>query len=229
MSSPGRFLIMSAIAALLVKWASVINPSLHGADSFETTVVVCIVIICGVIALYFWSKKAAKETKEKNQEQLRFIKTSVHPKNFTLTRQFNDWHFDDTHQKICVIKHGTTQSTTFAFSQIKDIQVISEHQSNQSGNPVTRAVVGGVLTGGIGAIVGASSALKQTDYCSKLGIHVILFNDQSLDAYFLTSPAKRSSMTYQSAYSGFVQLYNALSEAFDKGHPELHNIDLTSQ
>ena len=199
MSIPGRFLIMSAIAALLVKWASVINPSLHGADSFETTVVVCIVIICGVIALYYWSKKAAKETKEKNQEQLRFIKTSVHPKNFTLTRQFNDWHFDDTHQKICVIKHGTTQSTTFAFSQIKDIQVISEHQSNQSGNPVTRAVVGGVLTGGIGAIVGASSALKQTDYCSKLGIHVILFNDQSLDAYFLTSPAKRSSMTYQSA------------------------------
>ena len=86
MSIPGRFLIMSAVAALLVKWASVINPSLHGADSFETTVVVCIVIICGVIALYFWSKKAAKETKEKNQEQLRFIKTSVHPKNFTLTR-----------------------------------------------------------------------------------------------------------------------------------------------
>ena len=67
MSIPGRFLIMSAVAALLVKWASVINPSLHGADSFETTVVVCIVIICGVIALYFWSKKAAKETKEKNQ------------------------------------------------------------------------------------------------------------------------------------------------------------------
>ena len=54
MSIPGRFLIMSAVAALLVKWASVINPSLHGADSFETTVVVCIVIICGVIALYFW-------------------------------------------------------------------------------------------------------------------------------------------------------------------------------
>lgn len=65
MSIPGRFLIMSAVAALLVKWASVINPSLHGADSFETTVVVCIVIICGVIALYFWSKKQQRKQKKR--------------------------------------------------------------------------------------------------------------------------------------------------------------------
>lgn len=79
---------------------------------------------------------------------------------------------------------------TFSFSQIKDVSVLSDMTSMQNGSPVGRAIVGGILAGGIGAIIGVGSGLSDSEACKSLKVRVTLFNDHLLMNLLLLSLLK---------------------------------------
>lgn len=157
---------------------------------------------------------------------------------FTGTKRWQSWYFDERNQKIFVILRDANtampqylaaqnrtphSSITFAYSQISDVQVIQDVSNGRKGNVVGRAVVGGILTGGIGAVVGAASGLKSDQYCNLLKVRVTLSNGQFIDEYFVQTPVKMSNVIY----SGCNTFYGMMSEAYHIGHPGGVHIDLT--
>ena len=112
-------------------------------------------------------------------------------------------------------------TTTFAFSQIKNVQVIQNMQAMKNGNPVARAVIGGVLAGGIGAIIGGISGNSDKDYCLDLRMRVTLINDKTIDEIFISTPTKLSSLNYSLAYTNCKRYYEVFSEVFLVGHPDI--------
>lgn len=188
------------------------------------------IIICIAIAIICtkWSDADSKKYREK-------CTPSVFPDGFTRTRQWNRWHFDDTHQKICVLLPNHKSTMTFAFSQIKDVSVINDIVTQQNGSPVGRAIVGGILAGGIGAIIGAGSGLSGSEVCKSLKIRVTLFDGEFVDEDFITQPSKTSSRLYNLSCTLCNSLYSILSQAYYTGHPDIPNpveethIDLTQE
>lgn len=157
---------------------------------------------------------------------------------FTGTKRWQSWYLDERNQKIFVILQDAHtampqylaaqnmtphSSITFAYSQISDVQVIQDVSNGTKGNVVGRAIVGGILTGGIGAIVGAASGLKSDQYCNLLKVRVTLSNGQFIDENFVLSPVKMSNVTY----TGCNTFYKMMSEAYHIGHPGGVHIDLT--
>lgn len=124
---------------------------------------------------------------------------------------------------------------TFSFSQIKDVSVLSDMTSMQNGSPVGRAIVGGILAGGIGAIIGVGSGLSNSEACKSLKVRVTLFNDQFIDEPFIAQPVKTSSAFYRNICASCSELYSTLSQAYYTGHPDIPNpveeshIDLTQE
>ncbi len=191
------------------------------------------VLIIGLtILLIKFCIEAADETAKEEKKNLT---PSKYPNGFTCTRQWKGWHFDDTHQKICVLMANMKSTLTFSFSQIKDVTVLSDMTSMQNGSPVGRAIVGGILAGGIGAIIGVGSGLSDSEACKSLKVRVTLFNDKTLDETFISQPIKTSSAFYKNICANCSELYTMLSQAYYTGHPDIPNpaeethIDLTQE
>ena len=120
-----------------------------------------LIIGLSILLIKFWIESINENAKEEQKN----LTPSKYPDGFTCTRQWRRWHFDDTHQKICVLMENMKSTLTFSFSQIKDVSVLSDMTSMQNGSPVGRAIVGGILAGGIGAIIGVGSGLSNSEAC----------------------------------------------------------------
>ena len=154
-----------------------------------------LIIGLSILLIKFWIESINENAKEEQKN----LTPSKYPDGFTCTRQWRRWHFDDTHQKICVLMENMKSTLTFSFSQIKDVSVLSDMTSMQNGSPVGRAIVGGILAGGIGAIIGVGSGLSDSEACKSLKVRVTLFNDQFIDepfeAYLLLVKPKKGVST----------------------------------
>ena len=86
--------------------------------------------------------------------------------------------------------------------------MLSDMTSMQNGSPVGRAIVGGILAGGIGAIIGVGSGLSNSEACKSLKVRVTLFNDQFIDEPFIAQPVKTSSAFYRNICASCSELYS---------------------
>ena len=88
-------------------------------------------------------------------------------------------------------------SDIYSFEEILDYEILENGGSVASGG-IGRAVVGGVLAGGVGAIVGGSTR-KQKNICNSLELRVGIKDsyDQNLYFKFLTSDTDRSTKFYE--------------------------------
>lgn len=68
----------------------------------------------------------------------------------------------------------------YKFCDISSVQPIQQGESKTKKHGITRAVVGGALAGGVGAIVGAATGGKQYDYITKLGFNVTFKDNKQI-------------------------------------------------
>lgn len=129
--------------------------------------------------------------------------------SFTETRKIGEkFRIDDEHKLFMLGK------ILFKFEQLKDYRVFEDGSALQSSvHGIGRAVVGDMLYGGVGAIVGASTAKKITnDICDSLIIRLVLdqYFEKTMDITFAQNVSK-SSESYKSA----VMRLDKYTAAFD--------------
>lgn len=142
-------------------------------------------------------------------------------KNFVATKKVgNIMQFSDDNQTFVVttLKGFKKNQELFTYNQILDFELLEDGDSITKGG-LGSAVAGGVLFGGVGAIVGGVTGGKKTKaLCNSLKIK-ITFRDcyrQNIYIDLITAQTKTSSIIYKSAYKTAQDALSALQIACDK-------------
>lgn len=118
---------------------------------------------------------------------------------FTQTRGVKGKLEIDENAKLWKIQ----QNTIRPFSEIISFELLEDEESITEGG-LGRAVAGGVLLGGVGAVVGGTTGKKKTkSICTSLRIKITLNSKYATMEYidFLSSKTKHNSIIYKNAYN----------------------------
>lgn len=110
---------------------------------------------------------------------------------------FSHFIFSDKRQQILEKKGLMRDPRVINYSDIVSYRVNQQGHDEKKHHGITRAVVGGVLAGGVGALVGATTGHKQTDYIDHLGLVVTLKDGSNFELVFIRKmdQLKSDSMT----------------------------------
>ena len=135
--------------------------------------------------------------KQRSQQELEQI---------TITKSFGSYiKFDEIHEKWYVPDglFGATKSPiVYAFSDIIGYELIEDGNSIVKGT-IGRALIGGALFGGVGAIVGSNTGKKKSKAtCTKLQIKITLNNMAFPNVFIslISTETSKASALYQSAF-----------------------------
>ena len=131
--------------------------------------------------------------------------------------------FDYKSKKI-LIPGVFNQNSIINFSDIKTFELIEDGDSVTKGG-IGRALVGGALFGGAGAVVGAITANKKKEYCDNLQVEITT-SDKTTPAYHVPYISKRTKVKsgeYENAYIIASQLISTLQSVCDS-EKETENI-----
>ncbi|MBW8038167.1 hypothetical protein E0700_08565 [Lactobacillus helveticus] len=101
------------------------------------------------------------------------------------TAEFGPYIFDDNRQQILRKKSFLSDPQFINYSNIISYRINQQGHNETKKHGITRAIVGGSIAGGVGAIVGATTGGKQTDYIDHLGIIVNLKNGNNFEIVFI--------------------------------------------
>lgn len=121
--------------------------------------------------------------------------------NFKASKTIGDIEFDDEQGKI-LIPGPYDSYNIINYNDIVNFELLEDGQSVASGG-LGRALAGGLLFGGTGAIVGAVTGKKKNkEYCNSLNIKVTVRNSGSAAQYipFISNKTKTSSNLYKTSY-----------------------------
>lgn len=135
-----------------------------------------------------------KEAIEKNREKERAIL------NFKLSKKIGTFiHFDDVNKKILFPKSFMGTARIYDYSNLLEYEILEDGDSITKGG-LGRAVVGGLLFGGVGAIVGGVTGGKSTKrLVKKLQVKMVFNNEANPVEYInlLTTDTKSDSFVYK--------------------------------
>ena len=103
-----------------------------------------VVIMTGAVLLGEYEKKKAMQDSEKQFD-------------FNTTHEYGDFKVDENTLRF-IVSYYTGTSRAYHISEVSDWELVEDGQRYKSDNGVLRAVVGGALFGGTGAVVGATTA-----------------------------------------------------------------------
>ncbi|UNL46375.1 DUF4428 domain-containing protein [Lactobacillus amylovorus] len=124
--------------------------------------------------------------------------------------KFSKYIFDDKRRQILQKKSLLTDPEVINYSDIISYQVNQQGHNENKKHGITRAVVGGALAGGVGAIVGATTGGKQTDYIDHLGLIINLKNGSNFEIVFIRKIEQVKSNSF-SARESIDELNNLIS------------------
>jgi len=126
--------------------------------------------------------------------------------SFNPTKRIGNFvEFDDNNKKWLILSSilgKRNKSTVYDYSDIVDFELLEDGESISSGG-LGRALVGGALFGGAGAIVGGVTGKKKTKgICSSLKLKITLNNIYNPVVYvnFIETDMKKSGVLYKNAY-----------------------------
>lgn len=127
--------------------------------------------------------KDAKIKKEQEEEQEAESKYEKMLPIFKQEKsaQFTHFIFDDKRQQILQKKTLLTGPRFINYSDILSYRVNEQGHNANKHHGITRALIGGALAGSVGAIIGATTGMKQTDYIDHLGLIVNLKDGTSFE------------------------------------------------
>ena len=139
-----------------------------------------------------------------------------------LIRYFNPTHtvgclsFDDNSQTFTINLNKNVD--LYNYNQILNFELLEDGVSVTKGG-LGRAVAGGVLFGGVGAVVGSVTGGKKTSkaVCNSLQIKITLRNSAKQVIYipFITISTKTNGILYKDAYKNAQETLSALQIATD--------------
>ena len=125
--------------------------------------------------------------------------------------------FDDNTQTF-IISKSKKQQDLYYYNQVVGFELLEDGETITKGG-LGRAVAGGLLFGGVGAIVGGvTGGKKSKGVCKSLQIKVTFRNSpkQTESLSFITTETKTSSILYKTAYKSAQDALSALQLAVDK-------------
>ena len=136
--------------------------------------------------------------------------------NFKPTKKVGIISFDDNTQSFVIFKSKKNQDLYY-YNQIVDFELQEDGESIAKGG-LGRAVAGGLLFGGVGAIVGGVTGGKKTkSVCKSLKIKITFRNNPRQTEYipFITTETKTGGFIYKTAYQSAQDTLSALQIAVD--------------
>lgn len=136
--------------------------------------------------------------------------------NFKATKKVGLLSFDDNTQTFIITKSKKNQDL-YNYNQIVGFELLEDGESITKGG-LGRAIAGGLLFGGVGAIVGGVTGGKKTKgICKSLQIKVTFRNSPRQTEYlhFISTETKTNSFIYKTAYQSAQDALSALQLAVD--------------
>lgn len=164
--------------------------------------------------------KAANEESQKEVE------------NFVKEKQIGNFvAFDEGKQKWALLSSfkGKVQQI-YNYSDIIDFELLEDGNSVASGG-LGRALVGGALFGGAGAIVGGVTGKKKTkEFCSSLRLKVTINNMANPVVYikFIETKMKKDGFSYKVAFDAAQECLSTFQLICDRQSKEASTIENTA-
>ena len=125
--------------------------------------------------------------------------------NFMPTKKFGKYLYLDENNKKLTIPQGLlikriNSQKIYNYNDIVSFELIEDGNSISEGG-IGNAIVGGVLFGGIGAIVGSNTGHKYKQTCTNLKIKITLNNINNPVEYitFINTEIKKDSQLYKNS------------------------------
>lgn len=125
-----------------------------------------------------------------------------------------DMYFDDKHGKLFIKKSFTMNRSqaVYNYDELISYTPIFEGGKIKKHHGITRAIVGGVLAGPVGAVVGAGTGGKEFDTIKRLGFILHLTDNRSQNYMLMISESKSDSFLTKSA----MEDYNNIAAKLDQ-------------
>ncbi len=172
------------------------------------------IIVCIVLTII---------TEKKRKEKTKVLLQEAESLNFNATKTVGNYiSFDDINKKWAIptklpsgmFKYAVTKdSIILDYSDILDFELLEDGNSVSKGG-VGKALAGGLLFGGVGAIVGGVTAKRTTkSTCSSLRIKITTKNINEPVVYisFISSETSSSGILYQEVYKQAQEIMSILN------------------
>ena len=179
----------------------------------NTILIIFIVIIISAITISIMNDKIAKKNSGEIDEKLKkagFITSQIRVLDMVENRQ--QLRVDLEHKKVAICNIFPQQNINMLdFSDIVECEIMEDSKTIMKGG-IGRAIVGGALAGGVGAIV-ASNTRKSNDVINNLHIRIITKNvSNSLHIInIIKSETKKYSPEYKIAINFANNVYATLT------------------
>ena len=127
--------------------------------------------------------------------------------------QFTHFIFDDKRQQILQKKAFLSDPRFINYSDIVSYKANQSGHDEEKHHGIIRALVGGALAGGVGAIVGATTGGKKYDYIDHLGLIVTLKDGSNFEVVFIRKIEQEKANS--SLARDDIQDFNALVSIVD--------------
>lgn len=169
-------------------------------------------------------KKARLISKDENDNDILFNETQYINEFISIDENNKSIRIQET------INNSLTNTITLKYSDLLDFEVKSDGETITKGK-LSSAVVGGLLLGGVGAIVGSNIGAKRSSKtCDELKIKLYTKNKNLLNAYIvlIDSPVRIKSKKYQIACRKLDECINTFQVIFNENSNEKNERKTTS-
>lgn len=126
-------------------------------------------------------KLADKQEKADNKAKYQALLSDFQKDSY----HFSHYYFNQRRHQILVAKTLLSDYKIIDFNEVISYRVNQNGHNETKHHGITRAIVGGALAGGVGAIVGATTGGKQTDYIDHLGLIISLKDGSNFEVVFI--------------------------------------------
>lgn len=133
-----------------------------------------------------------------------------------------DMYFDDKHGKLFIKKSFTMNRSqaVYNYDELISYTPIFEGGKIKKHHGITRAIVGGVLAGPVGAVVGAGTGGKEFDTIKRLGFILHLTDNRSQNYMLMISESKSDSFITKSAMEDYNNIASKLDQIISSNTQE---------
>lgn len=173
-------------------------------------------------------KEYAEKKEKKKKDKLKWVNLL---KEFKAdgAKKYSHYYFDLKKNQILVEGSLTTNWHLIDFKDVLSYQINENGHVEHKHHGVARAVTGGILAGGVGAIVGATTGGKNNDYTDHLGV-ILNLRDGSNEEVVIHSVGKEktNSLSAKMDKSELKSLVSIIEAGMSKANERLKSEDEAS-
>lgn len=175
-------------------------------------------IVAGIFISLYYCITMPSQTTVNNRKGLKKINDEIKNNNIAIKVEFAKYTFafDYDAKELMLIEVSNYSVRKILFEKIRQCELLEDNETIMKGG-IGRAIVGGILAGGVGAIVGAATR-KSQDVTNSLAIKIVI--DSNLEPMLLFdlifTQVQRSSNFYKDTYEKAQKVCSIIFNIIDK-------------